>query len=193
MKRALLQTSCKGGESPIKPNSRLKYNARMQKKQLEGTLTNPLDQPLTNCRILFEDWVYVLGRPLEPGETIDIVAETRERYARSYYNRRVSKEDKSSNTPWDPTDTRLNRIAEMMLFFEAAGGQSYTGLTHDYQAFVDLSHVPNLNRAVLVGEFNGRVTDILINGEAATAANCDRELSILRVSLPVQRPQISTK
>jgi hypothetical protein len=179
------------GEVPAKPLSQLKFNPSIQKKRLEGTLTNPLDKPLNNCRILFEDWVYVLERPLEPGETIDIVTETREKYARSHYNRKVSKEDKSSSTPWDPTDTRLNRIAEMMLFYRAAGGQGYTGLTHDYQASVDMSHLPNLNRAILVGEFAGHVTDILINGQAPSADNCDHQLTILRVSLPVQQAQKS--
>lgn len=177
------------GNAPKKPISQLTYNPSIQKKQLEGTLTNPLDRPLNNCRILFEDWVYVLERPLEPGETIDIVTETREKYARSHYNRNVSKEDKSSSTPWDPTDTRLNRIAEIMLFYEAAGGRGYTGLTHDYQAFVDMSHLPHLNRAVLVGEFAGHVTDILINDEAPAADSYDRQLSILRVNLPVRQTQ----
>lgn len=182
------------GDAPAKPMSQLRYNPGIQKKQLEGTLTNPLDKALTNCRILFEDWVYVLERPLEPGETIDIVTETREKYARSHYNRKVNKDDKSSSTPWDPTDTRLNRIAEMMLFYEAAGGRGYTGLTHSYQAFVDMSHLPNLNHAILVGEFSGHVTDILIDGEAPSEDYYDHQLTILRVSLPVQqiKKQIST-
>ena len=77
----------------------------------------------------------------------------------------------------------------MMLFYESAGGRGYTGLSHDYQAFVDLSHVPNLNRAVLVGEIDGRATDILIDGEPPSPNSYDRQLTILRVSLPVQRTQ----
>ncbi len=38
----------------------------------------------------------------------------------------------------------------MMMFYEAAGGRSYTGLSDDYQRFVDFSGLLKTGRAVLV-------------------------------------------
>ena len=39
-----------------------------------------------------------------------------------------------------------------MMFFEAAGGRRYTGLTNDYQRFVDFSELLKTGRAVLVAQ-----------------------------------------
>ena len=39
----------------------------------------------------------------------------------------------------------------MLMFHEAARGQSYTGLTHRYQPQIDLSEHVRLGQAVLVG------------------------------------------
>lgn len=173
--------------NPVKANSRLQYTARNNRnKKLEGTLTNPFDQQLSNCRVIFEDWVYILDRPLDSGETVDIITETREKNARSYFGRKSNVDDKGGNQIWDPTDTRISRIAEMLMFYDSAGGKTYTGLTHDYQSDVDLSHLVHLNRAILIGELGQHTTDVLIDGEAPKSGY-DQQFTILRIILPVQK------
>ena len=49
----------------------------------------------------------------------------------------------------------VGRIAEMMMFYEIAGGSSYTGLSHNYQGRTDLSDLLTSQRAILVGELKG--------------------------------------
>ncbi len=167
-----------------RPQSNLRYNERIQ--QLEGTLTNPFDHQLTNCRVLFENWVYVKVGTLGPGETIDLRTETREKNARSYFARRYNKGEKATNAAWDPTDTKTTRIADMMMFYETAGGKGYIGLTHSYQGFTDLSQIPHLNRAILVGELEEQTTEIFLDGEAKSDGY-DYAVTLLRVVLPVAR------
>ncbi|MEM9412371.1 MAG: hypothetical protein AAGA30_14755, partial [Planctomycetota bacterium] len=104
----------------LQPNSRLRLNRRTNR--LQGTFTNPLDVEIKQSCLLFENWIYVRGEPLLPGDTINIVSEMTERPASSYFSRRVTSDsDKGGNTPWNPLDTDMRRIAEIMMFFSAAG------------------------------------------------------------------------
>jgi hypothetical protein len=171
------------GNSSTEIRSRLKFNHRVAR--IEGTITNPFNIRLVNCRVLFENWSYVLPRPFEPGETISI-AEMRERTVKSYLTRRTRKDDQSRNLPWNPTDNDLRRIADMMMFYDAAGGEEYTGLTHDYHDDIDLSGLLQLNRAILVGEYDGVTTELETNGQPASESY-DQQLTVIRLVLPVDR------
>lgn len=172
-------------ETPAKIRSRLSHNARLQ--QLRGTFTNQFDFTLNNCRILFENWAYILDEPLRPGDTIDIQTGTDEKTLKSILTRKTKKEksDRSDNSPWNPTDTRVNRIADIMMFFKAAGGNNYTGLTHDYQSFVDMTDHLDLKRAILVGEVDTRGAALKINGKKASD-QYDQVTTIVRVIFPVE-------
>ena len=172
------------GEQKLDVISDLSVNQRIQ--QIGGTFTNPFDRELTNCRLLFQNWIYILERPLKVGETIDVSTEMKEKTVKNYLTRRAAGEqqDRSSNQPWNPTDTNLNRITDMLMFYGAAGGSNYTKLTHDYQRFIDLSPQLDLNRAILIGEFKDVVTELKINGESSKP-NYDRVHSVIRIILPV--------
>ena len=165
------------------------------KDRLRGTFTNPFDVPLVNCKLLFREWAYVLSRPLDPGEIVDVFSETREKTARSILTRRRVRDDesnKSQNRPWDPQDMSMLRIADMLMFHDAAGGRQYTGLTHDYHDHVDLTSRLTLGTAVLVGELkNGPVTRMTIDGESAQSARLqyDHTDTIVRILFPVEYEQ----
>ncbi len=173
-------------EYPGNVQSQLVHSARAAR--LEGTFTNPLDVPLTNVRLLFENYAYILPNELEPGETIDVLSEMKERNVRSLLTRRVStsseKESKGRNSPWDPQDTRVTRIADMLMFFRAAGGSNYTGLTHRFQDFIDMSDLLYLERAVLVGEIKTNITSLRIDEQSVSDAY-DQTNTIVRIVLPV--------
>ncbi len=170
--------------STIRSNLRLS----LRTSRLDGTLLNPLDQRLKNCRLFFENYAYELDKThLEPGEAIDVMTEMKERATRSLLTRRsnfVNEEKKSQNSPWEQSDTRISRIAEMLMFYEAAGGSNYTGLTHSYQGFIDLSEQLKLGRAILVGEIDVPTTPLLIDGQSA-ATHYDQMATIVRIVLPV--------
>jgi hypothetical protein len=154
-------------------------------------VTNPLDVPLTNVRLLFENYAYILPKDLEAGETIDVLSEMKERNVRSLLTRRTTssdQENKGQNRPWNPQDTRVSRIADMLMFFRAAGGSNYTGLTHSFQDFVDLSDHLYLKRAILVGEIKPNFTNLKINDQTVSE-EYDRTNTFVRILLPVTYQQ----
>ena len=55
-------------------------------------------------------------------------------------------------TPYDQSSTDVPYILRMMMFYEAAGGERYTGLWNAYQNFVDLSTLLKADRAILVAQ-----------------------------------------
>ena len=171
--------------TPFKVQSRLKVDPRIQR--LEGTITNPLNVDIRNCRLMFENWTYKLDGILEPGETFDVATETREQTAKNFLTRRVRESNKGKNVPWDRADSRLWRIADILMFYELAGGRGYTKLSHDYQSQVDLSRQLNLGRAMLVGEIqkNKHCTEVKISGPEAEP-NYDNVTTIVRIVLPVE-------
>lgn len=176
-------------DNPIRARSRLRYNPKLQ--QVTGSVTNPFDFTLHNCRLVFENWAYVLDQPLEPGDTFDIVTETSEKNLKSLLTRRAKYSDvkkQSDNSPWDPTDKRINRIADIMMFYEAAGGENYTGLTHGYQSFTDMTELLRLQRAVLVGEVQSPGAAFRINGKNVSE-QYDQTITIIRLILPVENSQ----
>ena len=171
--------------TPVKTRSRLRHDSRLQ--QLRGTITNQFDFTLKNCRVVFENWAYLLDDPLKPGDTFDIQTGTNEKTLKGILTRKKLKEnsDRSDNSPWNPIDTRVNRIADIMMFYEAAGGNNYTGLTHDYQSFVDMTDHLDLKRAILVGEIDTPGALLTINGESMLE-QYDQVTTIVRVFFPVE-------
>lgn len=163
--------------------SRLRLNSR---GRLQGTITNPFDQTLKECRVLFENWAYVVGSPIEPGDSVEVLSEMRERTTSSYFSRRVDTEsDKGGGLPWRPQEDDIGRIAEMMMFFEAASGPSYTGLSHGFQPFVDLSEQLNLRRAVLFARIDSAGTELDIQCSSSDV-EYDQSRTYVRIVLPVK-------
>ena len=171
-------------DSGISRTSRL----TSQGGRLGGTVTNPFPFQLKNCRLIFENWAYILDSPLDQGDTFDVRTETNEKTLRALMTRKFKKLDednRSNNTAWDPTDTNTSRIASMMMFYQAAGGGNYTGLTHRYQSFTDMSHNLYLNRAVLVGEIDQVGAELLVD-QARVTDQYDHARTLVRVVLPVK-------
>ena len=156
--------------------------------RLSGTVTNPFPYQLKNCRLIFENWAYILDSPLDQGDTFDVRTEANEKTLRALMTRkfkRKNEDNRSNNTAWNPTDTNTGRIASMMMFYQAAGGGNYTGLTHRYQTFTDMSHKLFLNRAVLVGEIDQVGAELLVD-QARVSDQYDHSRTLVRVILPVK-------
>ena len=168
-------------EHDIDVRSRLRLIPQIGR--LQGQLTNPLDVELRNCRVLFENWAYVMDQPLGAGESIDIEADFRERTASSYLTRRIRDKEKGLNAPWNPSESRIDRIADIMMFFNSAGGQVYTGLTHGYQGYLDMSNTLHLEKAILVGEIYDVCTELDVSG--TEELDYDQKVTFVRIVLPV--------
>ena len=81
----------------------------------------------------------------------------------------------------------------MMMFYEAAGGRGYTGLTNDYQRFVDFSELLKTGRAILVargpdagGDARGGA-ELRRDGCPLGQGPQDRHAVMYRFVLPVKR------
>jgi hypothetical protein len=124
---------------------------------LKGKITSNLDVPLTDCWLAYGRWVYPLGT-LEPGVEVDLAPRWKDREVLlSRLTRNRLQKDEAKNqfhaiaTPYDPTTFDVPTILRQMMFYRASGGQSYVGLLHRAQHFVDLSEHRDLNRGLLVG------------------------------------------
>lgn len=156
---------------------------------LEGTFTNPFDVPLKDCRLFFGDMVYVVNGTLPADGDIAIGADTVQKTVRSYLTRRTRRSDdknKSQSVSWDTRDVNLGRIMQMMMFYHGAGGSSYTGLSHAYHDFMEMTPQCSMDRAILVGRLDDRVSTLKLDGEDADELY-DSSLTIVRILLPVER------
>ena len=165
--------------------SRLRYTG----VQLKGQITNPLDVELTNVRILFDDYIYILDKKLGPQETLDILSGPRVRTLKTYMTGRQrtdEKNDRGQNLPWDPASADLQRIADMMMFYSAAGGKDYTSLTHRFQNRIEMKDQMFFGRAVLVAELGSNVGRFSIDGQPSDPF-ADRQTTLIRIVLPVDK------
>lgn len=165
-----------------------------RRNRLQGTFKNPFDLQLENCRIVYDNWTYVMSKPLGPGDTVDVSSELTEKTASSYFSRRVNTEsDKGGSQPWRPEEDDMDRIAEMMMFFELGGGQQYTRLTHEYRPQLDLSELLGLNRAIFYGRISDASTQLKIESNAGDSVY-DQSRTYVRIVLPVQnKPSTSQR
>jgi hypothetical protein len=136
---------------------------------LDGELSNPLPIELTDCLVAFGDRLYRLGK-LSPGQTVDLGS-------RSHFNLQARLTEvtfegsKEVSTVWKRDSNDVPRIVQMLMFHEAARGRSYTGLTHRYQPYLDLSGHLDLGRAVLAGRADQPATRLVHEGRDLAAAD----------------------
>ena len=163
---------------------RSRLSARRNK--LNGTIKNPFNFQLEDCRIVYDNWTYVLNVPLGPGDTVDIGSEFREKTCSSYFSRRADTEtDKGGSQPWNPEEDDMDRIAEMMMFFELGGGEQYTRLTHDFRPQIDLSELLGFDRAIFFGRLATPATKLNLDSDAGESAY-DQSRTYIRIVLPVE-------
>jgi len=121
---------------------------------LSGSITNTLSFPLDECLLAHGRSVYDLGA-LTPGKSTRIGPMSKRSELKTLLTGRkvvVTEDNKyrQETTPYDQSSTNLPYILRTMMFYEAAGGQRYTGLKNDYQGFVDLSALLKADRAILI-------------------------------------------
>jgi hypothetical protein len=157
---------------------------RTEHGPVEGELTNPFPFELTECLLVYGDWLYRLGT-IGGGQTITV--DPRESLSLEYrLTERTVLDSKDISTPWDQATTDIPRIVRIMMFHEAARGRSYTGLTHRYQSYIDLTPQVRLGRAVLAGRASGQVTRLGSAGEPLAAEEDQSVVTWCRIVFPVQ-------
>jgi hypothetical protein len=131
---------------------------------------------------------------IKPGETVQLGAHLKRNDLHNYLTGvHMKKEDHSASRQTFEMDNRnALYILRYMMFYEAAGGQSYTHLANDYQSFVDLSNLLKAGRAILVADAvrNANETKrgaILYRKNVPLARPEDRHAVIYRFVFPVKK------
>jgi len=153
-----------------------------------------LDFPLADCLLAYRYWVFELGT-LEPGVPRRVGPMVKHSELKTLLTGRKivrkGKDYRQESTPYDLASRDLAYILRTMMFFEAAGGERYTGLTNTYQGFVDAEGLLKTGRAILVGRAPGepkyQPTVLLRDGRPMTDCG-DRHLTVYRFVLPVEEP-----
>jgi hypothetical protein len=136
---------------------------------LDGSLSNPLPMELTECLLVFKDSLYRVG-PLKSGQVVDLGSLT-PRNLQARLTEVTFEGSKEVSTLWKRDSTDVPRIVQMLMFHEAARGRSYSGLTHRYQSYLDLSGHLELGRAVLAGRANQPATRLVHEGRDLAAVD----------------------
>ena len=175
-------------KAPLQIRSNLTFRKGID--EIVGSFKNPLDRELVNCRLYHGNWAYVLDGPLAAGDVVDIATETSSKRIQAILNRKqVDEEDQNRSfaTRWELSEMNVGRIAEMMMFYEIAGGSNYTGLSHGYQGRTDMSELLTSQRAILVGELKGQGSRLEVTSANRQAGDpeYDQVTTFVRIVLPV--------
>lgn len=147
-----------------------------------GDIVNPLDVDLQECIFTYNIWMYRL-RTLRAGESFNL-DDARPLYLEARLQQHTAAAAKDAATPWLRDATDVPAILQMLMFHEAARGQSYTGLTHRYQPHLDLSRHLQNNRALLVGRVAKPAAELHVAGEPLPAEQI-QSWTYYRIVIPV--------
>jgi len=166
---------------------------REEAQVVAGTIHNTLAIPLRRCLLVVGRWVYELG-DIEPGQTLTIGLESpRTELKTLLTGRRVALYEGGMKffqhvTPYDAASTDVDYILRMMSFFEQGGGQQYTRLKNQYQNFVDVGHLLEAGRGILMGFGPAQMQQVrseLLDAGQPVAQADDPHTVLLRFVFPV--------
>ena len=176
------------GETVDVPEGTFSRDART----LVGRFANRAGYPLKNCFIAFERWVYRVG-DVGPGKTVEVGTMTERMEIKALLNERKLVKDKEKDqfrqeaTPYDRGSLDPYYVLRMMLFFEAGGGEAYTGLDDNYQGFLDMSGILELDRAVLFAQVPAEKAGAVLRCNDREMTNGPtRRISLRRFVFPVE-------
>ena len=123
--------------------------------QLQGELANPLPVDVLDPVLYYHNWFYSLNSRIPAGGSVNISFDTIPKDISLRLNGRRTVDSKESTTRWDPADrSSIDRLLELMMFYKAANGKSYTLLTHRFQPLLDQSNLLQTDRAILLGRLD---------------------------------------
>lgn len=155
---------------------------------LQGSLTNPLDVDILDGRLIYQNWVYLLPTRFAAGATLPKLELLRQKNFRWLLSRQKALESSSQAEVWSTTRQSTERVVEMMLFHQAAGGQDYTSLEHRPLGHLDLSHVLGQDRCLLTGRLDAPICNLeLTRATDQTQPPFDSEITrVVRILLPAK-------
>lgn len=167
---------------------------------LRGPIEHQFTEPVRDWMIVFGDQVYIpRDDQWRPGQRLTLNSDAFERRdLRSLLTAaRQFTFDKNEGTPgenyriletaYDQQGVDPALIARMLSFHQAAGGQSYTGLTNTFWSREDLTPLLDFGRAVLWGEIRPSAKSVEITSDPAVDFKLTSQRTFIRIILPVAR------
>lgn len=155
---------------------------------LQGEVTNNLNVELLDGIILYHNLVYALPAKMKPGSSEKFTILSTPKDLERRLTRRVSRDGKDITEPWNPSDRNvIPLLIEMIMFYEAAGGEKYTQLQHRFEPSLDMSDLLSLDRAILfarIPKSETRIKVIAPNGEVEYQPEAN---TFIRCLLPISR------
>ena len=149
---------------------------------LIGSITNPWPVDLKNTVLIYDRWAYRIGS-VGAGSTLPIDVSTGTDL-QTLLTRRKVKKGRNVVTPWDRNSTDVNRIIELLMFYDVAKGPAYTQLKHRYQDELDWSQHLSNGQAILWGQCSEPGTEIAVNGRAVAP---HQAFTFCRLLIPLSR------
>jgi hypothetical protein len=157
-----------------------------------GTIANRTGGPLGNVRLLYGTWAYRLGN-LADGQQFDVgphldAIQVKTMVARSAGIAADQLSGETERSTFFSDRASAEELLNRMMFYDAAGGQSFAQLPSRFQAYCDLSRLLQLGRAILVADAPGPGRQLAKGGEAIETEG-STALVVYRFVLPVKRKE----
>jgi hypothetical protein len=153
-----------------------------------GYVENRTGKTLRNARLFYRDWGFWLGN-IKAGGRIEVGEELSPRKMRTIVTQDVlGRANRNENATFVVDRASVMEVANLMMFYDAAGGFGFAQLPNRFQAYCDLSRLPELDRAVLVAEVDTEGSKLVDakSGEAIGDVGDDGGAVIYRFVLPVR-------
>ncbi|MFN0051427.1 MAG: hypothetical protein ACKV0T_04505 [Planctomycetales bacterium] len=164
--------------------------------QLTGSITHHLPQPLEECLLVVGGWAYAPTAPngrLDPGvpwQPGGPQGRARDLKALLTGESRTRKDADSLRTeiltttvPYNPLDVDRVDLVRMISFHQAVGGSEYTGLGHAPLRMLEMTHLMQLGRGILLGRMKSPTARVVIDGQSSEPAD---GMTFVRLVVPVQ-------
>ena len=157
--------------------------------ELEGSFANPFDMDLLDGILFYRGRAYSLPTRLRKGDRVPFSSKTLPKDVVRRLQRRQSVGGEERSSPWKPADTdKLDRLLEMIVFHQAAGGSSYTSLYNRYLSSLDCSDVIRLDRAILLAEVKDASLTWSIRRDSIPVQSIEgQRKTYVRLIIPVAR------
>lgn len=134
---------------------------------ISGAFVNPLPVDLYDAMLVFRNTVYFLPKRFPAGAKVGEISRLRQKVLSWKLSGQQSVESSARKT-WDPTGTQtLQRVSDLLMFYDAAGGNRFAKLNHAPLSFLDLSSVLSSERCMLVGRSGKPVSGLDLMGSEA--------------------------
>jgi hypothetical protein len=145
---------------------------------LVGSVINNTGTPLTDAYVLHGQWGYLVG-DLRPGKRLEIGPRLKPKRVKSIVVQRAVPGAVAEQATFLADRASAEELLNVMMFYEAVGGEAFAGLPNRYQADCDLSHLLTFDRAILVAGGTNRGSEWANSATDQRAATDEDQSTVL--------------